>query len=195
MRSVRKNLGVGDAEIARPRRARAMHAARMAWPENCRPRYKLPIDDFRVDERYAAVIECAGRQYFFSRREVLDVDDAWETAVRTADGAWENAARTARRTPYSAATITLGRDVNMSHNAAVECVDGRLVVYGGQGYLNSTTQHGIFVREAPASPLPLQWSAPQLSISGDPAASGCIEERTPVRAPLRSAHPPPIKID
>ena len=86
-----------------------------------------------MDERYAAVIECAGRQYFFSRREVLDVDDAWETAVRTADGAWENAARTARRTPYSAATITLGRDVNMSHNAAVECVDGRLVVYGGSG--------------------------------------------------------------
>ena len=53
----------------------------------------------------------------------------------------------------------------------------RLVVYGGQAYNGSATELGITRREADAADLPLRWSRPQLAISGDPRASGCIERR------------------
>ena len=129
----------------------------------------------RVDERYIAVIECAGNRYLFARRERLDVDDAWETSLRIES----TPAKGGRTHAFSAPHITLAAELNMSHNAAFECVDDAiLVAYGGQGYLGSAAQRGVFVREAPAGGAQLRWSPPRLVASGDPRISGCIEERT-----------------
>lgn len=94
----------------------------------------------RVDERYVAVVECAGRSYLFSRREVADVDDAWETVVRVGSdlqprrraGSELQSRRHAITFRGAASHSTLARHLNMSHNAAFECVDddSTLVVYG-----------------------------------------------------------------
>lgn len=100
------------------------------------------VDTLRCDERYVARVECAGRRFLFSRRDVALVGDSWETWVR----AWVRPL-TGQGHPsplFGAGRIGLDALLNMSHNAAFECAGNRtLHVFGGQGYLNSTTQRGI----------------------------------------------------
>jgi len=73
--------------------------------------------------------------------------------------------------------ITLGAKLNMSHNAAVLCMQGKLVAFGGQGYADSADEVGVVRREADPSRVPLRWSRPQLVVSGDPNVSQCMEAR------------------
>ena len=144
------------------------------------PSRRLELPSLRCDERYAAVIECAGHSFLFSRRDVTLVSDAWESVVRIASG---------RDAPsYSEPIVTLPSELNISHNAAFTCIRNRTIAaVGGQGhdlalrpqslFQVDPLHPGIMRRDADATVWPLVWSDAKLLVSGDPTVSGCVEER------------------
>ena len=90
--------------------------------------------------------------------------------------------RPAGNQTFSAAEVGLPHKLLMSHNAAFLCVHGRmLVAYGGMTHTADQPDWqgndvGIVRSVADAAAWPLRWSTPQLSISGDEAATGCVDE-------------------
>ena len=126
----------------------------------------------RCDERYMSLVQCGGRSFLFARRDVRPRQNRpsqWNTVLHTLSP------RPSQYpfTPY----VTLLAKLNMSHNAMVLCLQGRLVAFGGQGYADSTDEVGVVRREADPSRAPLRWSRPQLVASGNPNVSQCIETR------------------
>lgn len=130
------------------------------------------IPALHCDERYAASVTCAGRQFLFTRREVGD--DLWETLVRV--GTPGNPA--VRVHDFSWPLVTFSHKLKLSHNTAFMCLGNRtLVAYGGQAFLNSTSERGVMRLASRALQWPLVWGRPRLAVSGDPVVSSCVEER------------------
>ena len=134
---------------------------------------RLRLPHVHCDERYAASVTCAGRQFFFTRREVGN--DLWETLARIGTPG----AITAVRSPdFSPPLVTLPHTAKVSHNAAFLCIANRtLVAYGGQAFRNSSHERGVMRLAAKATQWPLSWGRPRLVLSGEPEHSSCVEER------------------
>ena len=134
---------------------------------------RLWLPHVHCDERYAASVTCAGRQFFFTRREVGN--DLWETLARIGTPG----AITAVRSPdFSPPLVTLPHTAKVSHNAAFLCIANRtLVAYGGQAFRNSSHERGVMRLAAKATQWPLSWGRPRLVLSGEPEHSSCVEER------------------
>lgn len=142
-----------------------------------RPVRALQLPGMRCSERYAAVVRCANRTYAFTRNSLGD-NHRFETLVRVADAAAPGPPR------FSAPAVALPHQLNMSHNAAFVCERGSLHAYGGMARTVRRAKlyggaPGAGVMHATADALaraPLRWSAPTLVLTGDTAATGCIDE-------------------
>ena len=153
---------------------RSQHSARKGALA-ARPRVEttpMQLPGLRCDERYMSLVQCGGRSFLFARRDERpppNKPNQWTTVLHTLSP---------RPSHYPVTpNVTLPAELNMSHNAAVLCLRGRLVAFGGQGYADSTDEVGVVRREADPSRVPLRWSRPQLVASGNPNVSQCIETR------------------
>ena len=150
----------------------------------------LKMPTLRCDERYVSMVYCGGLMFMFSRRDVPDASDEWETVVRVRDG---------HDSSFSAPIIALHQGMRMSHNAAFACLhDNRtLVALGGQAYWRSGDEKGVMRRSLHVPPIHKRegwrpsdrtWSHSKLAVAGDPSVSACVEER-PLQ-PLPEGCPP-----
>jgi len=128
----------------------------------------LAVPDMRCDERYGVTVQCAGKRFLFTRRDVANVGDAWETVVRVAEasGGTEGILSQGRSLVFSNGSITLATQLLMSHNTAFLCRHNRtLVALGGQGYRDNPAEVGVVQRSADAG-VRADASLPAICIGG-----------------------------
>ena len=158
----------------------------------------LDIDDVRCSERYATLLACAGKVFFFTRHDLGD-HTKMETFVRIAQTTRPDDEDQSVSTPsapmgpdafcatahdahFSHAHVGLPHKLLMSHNVAFMCLHDRmLVAYGGMAHTPQQDDWqgndvGIVRSVADPHHWPLVWSPPQLAISGDPPSTGCVDE-------------------
>ena len=145
------------------------------------PSRHLALPDVRCSERYMSEVACGNHTFLFSRRDQKGDHKSYETLVRvrrsTAPARYGMVALT---TAYSAAEVALPASFLMSHNAAFMCVGAHIIAYGGMHHLPTSEDWmgndiGIVRRSASASSWPLKWSEARPVLSGDKAATGCVD--------------------
>ena len=165
---------------------------------------KVIIPHLHPSERYGDVVRCGGFDFFLTRVDRVRNEEVWDTLVRLRVG---NRSGTPRGHKYSRPwkTTQFSRNADLTtHNAAGVCAgDGKsLVLFGGRdmdtGKIENgirRQEHGIYrvvapVEEAVFSKVAqnsthmigddrnlLNWTSPELVLSGDPLDTGCIERR------------------
>ncbi|KAL1528706.1 hypothetical protein AB1Y20_010040 [Prymnesium parvum] len=138
--------------------------------------------DVACSERYSSLLECAGKTWLLRRVEMRSGNqnsvnsDTWQTVLRTKrlrgseDG-------------FTPSHVTLPNTLNMSHNAAFLCDDGKIVAWGGRRKAafprKPYEERGIYRAVGTPMGSTIQWSRPQLVLDGS-RSSGCTELRAAV---------------
>jgi len=135
-----------------------------------------PIPRDGKPEYYAQYLTCAGEAYILSRVETSNwASDGWLTNVRMLEN-------NTFKMKGSYATP-------MSHNLAALCVDGQILLMGGQWhkpgvfgvYSDRAHWKGIYQVLLPNLKQPLDQVQPTLALTGDPTTNDCLEGRPDTR--------------